>query len=418
MKLLAVGLASLTLGSALSIAQKANYDGYKVYRINNVGASRSKVIDLVSNLKLGTWKGKAESSGVVDVMVPPSLLEKFQASTETIDTELMHENLGAAISEETNFSVYAAGAAPNSTWWSSYHAIADHTQFLKDLAAAYPDNSEVISAGKSLEGRDITGIHIWGSGGKDSQKAVVWHGTVHAREWITTMVVEYAAYQLLSSTLAADLAYKNKYDFYIFPIVNPDGFAYTQTSDRMWRKNRQSTSSSSCVGRDINRNWPNQWSQSGGASTSPCAEDYKGQAAGDGVETKLLKAQLDGVAAGKGVKMYMDFHSYSQLFMYPYGYTCSGTLPTGSSYSKLASGAVAAIKAVNGLTYDAGPICNTIYQVSGDSVDYAYQVAKTEFSMTVELRDTGNYGFVLPASQIRPAAEEMWAGLRYVLTNM
>jgi carboxypeptidase A4 len=38
--------------------------------------------------------------------------------------------------------------------------------------------------------------------------------------------------------------------------------------------------------------------------------------------------------------------------------------------------------------------------------------------MTVELRDTGNYGFVLPAAQILPSAEEMWAGLRYLVKNM
>jgi len=38
--------------------------------------------------------------------------------------------------------------------------------------------------------------------------------------------------------------------------------------------------------------------------------------------------------------------------------------------------------------------------------------------MTVELRDTGNYGFVLPANQILPSAEEAWAGLAYLLKNM
>jgi murein tripeptide amidase MpaA len=129
-------------------------------------------------------------------------------------------------------------------------------------------------------------------------------------------VNEYAAFQLLTSTDAKVKAYKDKYDFYIFPVVNPDGFAYTQTTDRLWRKNRQATTSASCVGRDINRNWPNQWSVSGGASTSPCAEDYRGPSAGDGVETKALKAQLDSIAAGKGVQFYMDIHSYSQLWMY------------------------------------------------------------------------------------------------------
>jgi carboxypeptidase A4 len=86
-------------------------------------------------------------------------------------------------------NVETAGAAPNATWFKSYHSIADHMQWITDLAAAYPKNTEVISAGKSGEGRDIKGIHIFGSGGKGSKKGVVWHGTVHAREWITTMQV-------------------------------------------------------------------------------------------------------------------------------------------------------------------------------------------------------------------------------------
>ena len=186
----------------------------------------------------------------------------------------------------------------------------------------------------------------------------------------------------------------------------------------MWRKNRQSTPSASCAGRDINRNWPHKsWSQSGGASTSPCAQDYKGQSAGDAPETKVLKAQLDSVAAGKGIQLYIDIHAYSQLLMYPYGYTCSGVVPEAAKLESLTKGAVAAIKAVHGTSFVQGPICNTIYQVSGDSVDYAYENAKAKYSMTVELRDTGRAGFILPPEQIRPSGEEMWAGLAYLLKD-
>lgn len=238
------------------------------------------------------------------------------------------------------------------------------------------------------------------------------------RHPLILQTVEYAAYQLLSSTDPATAAFKDTYDFYIFPIVNPDGFAYTQTTDRMWRKNRQATTSSTCTGRDINRNWPNHWAQRGGASTLPCDQDYKGSSALDGVETKALKAHLDSVAAGKGVQLYMDIHSYSQLWLYPYGYTCSGAAPNAAKYDSLTKGAIAAVAAVHGTAYTGGPICSTIYQVSGDSVDYAFENANASYSMTVELRDTGNYGFILPAAQILPTAEELWAGLAYLLTNM
>jgi carboxypeptidase A2 len=63
---------------------------------------------------------------------------------------------------------------------------------------------------------------------------VIIHGNVHAREWITSMTTEYFAWQLLTKS-ASDASIKaivDKFDFYITPIVNPDGFVYTQTTDR------------------------------------------------------------------------------------------------------------------------------------------------------------------------------------------
>ena len=84
----------------------------------------------------------------------------------------------------------------------------------------------------------------------------------------------------------------------------------------------------------------------------------------------------------------------------------------------LAKGAVAAIKAVHGTSFKYGPICSTIYQATGSSVDYVNDVVKADYTFTSELRDTGNYGFVLPASQIVPSGEEAYAGVRYLLLNM
>lgn len=68
--------------------------------------------------------------------------------------------------------------------------------------------------------------------------------------------------------------------------------------------------------------------------------------------------------------------------------------------------------------FETGPICTTIYQVSGGSVDYVYDVTKAEYSFTTELRDTGMNGFVLPPDQIAPSGVEAFAGLRYLLLNI
>ena len=87
----------------------------------------------------------------------------------------------------------------NSSWFNSYHAYNDHLSFLSSLQASYPANSEIVQIGNSLQGKPITGIHFYGASGKGSKPAIVIHGTVHAREWIGTMVTEYFAYNLLTN---------------------------------------------------------------------------------------------------------------------------------------------------------------------------------------------------------------------------
>jgi hypothetical protein len=53
----------------------------------------------------------------------------------------------------------------------------------------------------------------------------------------------------------------------------------------------------------------------GGASTDPCAEDFKGKTQGDAPETKVLSAWMQRIKNAQGLKLFIDYHSYSQLFM-------------------------------------------------------------------------------------------------------
>ena len=95
---------------------------------------------------------------------------------------------------------------------------------MDDLVDGFP-NSEIFVSGKSLEGRPQKGIHFWGKNGKGKNQAILWHGTTHAREWISAMTVEYLAYQLIDGYGKADLitSFLDDYDFYLIPFVNPDG---------------------------------------------------------------------------------------------------------------------------------------------------------------------------------------------------
>lgn len=407
---------SLVSYSYSAVVHKAeapvDYSGFKVVRLslpepgNGIEAQIEELAAHVLN------PGK---SSQLDVVVAPDNVEAL--TSLVTESSIINEDVGAALAEEGELmsaeDEMSTMAVPSESWFTAYHSYADHLAFLTDLQGGFTSQSEIITTGRSVQGRTLTGIHIWGSGGKGSKPAVVIHGTVHAREWITTMTTEYFAWQLLTkyTSNATIKAMVDKFDYYIIPVVNPDGFVYSQTTDRLWRKNRQTVSSSSCVGRDINRNWPYKWDVPGGASTNPCSETYKGQAAGDSPENLGLRTQLDQLRDATGVRMYLDIHSYGQYILWPYGYDCSLVAPNDAQHRSLASRAAAAIRSVSGTAYTIGPACATLYATTGDSTDYTDGVTKATYSYTYELRDTGRYGFSLPAAQIQPTVRETWEGL-------
>ncbi|KAF2794557.1 hypothetical protein K505DRAFT_241876 [Melanomma pulvis-pyrius CBS 109.77] len=395
-------LTSLLLPLALAgvvprVEEKVDYSGFKVLRLTlaDVTEELEAQIDELTAHVLNP--GKAE---FLDVVVSPDNVDAVAALA--VDSVVITEDVGLALEEEND-----------QVWFTAYHPYADHLTFLRDLQAGFTANSEIITAGTSSQGRVLTGIHIWGSGGKGSKPAVLFHGTVHAREWISTMTTEYMAWQLLTKygTDTSVKALVDKFDFYIMTIVNPDGFVYTQTTDRLWRKNRQTVSTSSCVGRDNNRNWPYKWEVTGGASTSPCSETYKGLAAGDAPENKGMVAQVNALRDARGIRLYIDFHSYGQYILWPYGYSCSLRTENDAQHRSLATSAASAIRAVSGTSYTIGPACSTLYATTGDSTDYTDVPGNATYSYTYELRDTGNNGFTLPASQIKPTVVETWAGV-------
>ena len=101
-----------------------------------------------------------------------------------------------------------------------------------------------------------------------------------------------------------------------------------------------------------------------------------------------------------------------------YGFDCD-LYPANSDEQVALAGEVAqVIESVHDTVFTFGPICQTLYGVGGGSTDYVYDVAGAEYAWALELRDQGDFGFVLPPEQIRPTGEEMWAGIRYLLTNI
>lgn len=100
-----LSLSALFLLAVGVIAEKkVSYDGAKAIRIE-VGEDVTSVMNIISQLKLETWKGVVNgvpvAGGHVDLVVPASKVAKFNKLAEKIKTEVMHEDLGASIAEES-----------------------------------------------------------------------------------------------------------------------------------------------------------------------------------------------------------------------------------------------------------------------------------------------------------------------------
>lgn len=207
-----------------------------------------------------------------------------------------------------------------------------------------------------------------------------------------------AAYRTLNSFL-------DNYDFWFLPVINPDGYMHSQTSDRLWRKTRSKRSF--CPGVDPNRNYPFHWRESG-ASSNPCHETFAGPKPLSEPETEALAKILS--ANKDRISMYISLHSYSQLILLPYGY--ARAYPDNyNEMMKVALRGQSAIASVRGTRYRSGTSASLLYEAAGGSDDYARGTCNIKLAFTIELPDTGNFGFLLPPREIVPVGQETVAGI-------
>ncbi|KAF1530856.1 Carboxypeptidase A1, partial [Eudyptula albosignata] len=201
-------------------------------------------------------------------------------------------------------------------------------------------------------------------------------------------------------------------DIFFEIVTNPDGFAFTHSSNRMWRKTRSINPGSHCVGVDPNRNWDAGFGGSG-SSSNPCSETYRGPYAHSEREVKAI---VDFIRGHGNMKSVISIHSYSQMLLFPYGYK-RVPAPNYQELNELAKKAVSDLAAVYGTKYTYGSVVDTIYMADGTTIDWAYDNG-VKYSFTFELRDTGRYGFLLPSTQIIPTATETWPALLDIMVHV
>lgn len=413
------GLLILT-ALVVAVFGKDSFEGDQVLRItakDEVQLSLIKDLSEMDHLQLDIWRGPTDVSSPVDIRVPFHSLQAVKAHLETQDVQysIMIKDLQAVLDEEREqMQMAARDAEPRNTDsfdYSNYHTLSEIYSFQDMLVAENPKLVTKMVIGQSYQGRPLN-VLKFSTGG--TKRPAIWIDTgIHSREWVTQASGTWFAKKIVTDygRDPALTAILDRMDIFLEIVTNPDGFYYTHNNNRMWRKTRKPNRGSQCVGVDPNRNWDAGFGGSG-ASGNPCSEVYRGPSAHSESEVKSI---VDFVKSHGSIKAFISIHSYSQMLLYPYGYTRTPVKDQKELHS-VAKKAITDLASLYGTRYKYGSIINVIYQASGGTIDWTYNQG-IKYSYTFELRDTGRYGFILPANQILPTAKETWLALMAIMEH-
>ena len=245
---------------------------------------------------------------------------------------------------------------------------------LNSIHSLNADITTLQSIGKSTEGRDLWALHINTNPealktGTSNKPGVIFMGTHHAREHVSTEIPLMLAEYLLKNR-GDDKMGKliDSRDIWIIPLVNPDGSEHdVKTGDyQFWRKNRRPNTDGT-MGVDLNRNYGFKWG-TGGSSNDGSSDVYMGTAPFSEPETQAIR---DFVKSKSNTKVLLSFHTFSELILYPWGHTYDkvgehlGKTQDHDVFVKMAE----TMAQWNHYTPEQS---SALYIASGDTTDWAY----------------------------------------------
>ncbi|KAK8762109.1 hypothetical protein V5799_026622 [Amblyomma americanum] len=356
-------LAMLSLSWALPAVnrtQRVHYTGHRLVSVTPKTPAHASLLSALENrLRADVWQDANYLRPSELVRLRPEVAGEFvTAATQSgMTVTTLTSNVQELIDDERKEMRFTTYSTEKSRF-ERYLKYKEFKSALKEYAKTY-DHVKFTSIGRSYEGRDLIGVHLATQYDKD--------------EDIKSLV--------------------SKYEWRIYPLVNPDGYEYSHNTDRLWRKTRsKSRVNSECYGADANRNFD----------------------IGDFCKPEV-RAIRDALKDIKGrTEFYFAMHSFGLLWMFPYAYT-----KTPSADHELLVSDYIAVLAV--LVLKSGnaqyPSLKMRYQSSGSSLDWAYDRAGIKKSFVLELEPSSQAfdwkkAFMLSPREILGVAKETWEGIK------
>ena len=259
----------------------------------------------------------------------------------------------------------------------------------------------VDTLGFSYQGRPMIAVKIGPKDDSPQRPNVLFMATYHAREWAATemalRLIKYLAAPPGSNPRVDSLVQAR--DIWILPVANPDGYEFTFTGDRLWRKTR-TPQAGGAIGVDMNRNHRQNWGLDEiGSSSDPTSDVYRGPSPESEIEVRNIVA----FHAAHPPVVSISYHTYAGLLLFSpsavYG-QISADLPV---YRTLAGTDVRPAVKDNlpgsARTYDSPNTSWTLYTTNGEYNDWAsakYGTLSYTPEMTSGYANGTYYGFLFP----------------------
>lgn len=292
--------------------------------------------------------------------------EGFQLSLQV--GEKIESSSAQNVFKESEATVAATATASSNqagcTSWSGfsnsrgsfpcYRTVEETYSCASQLAADRPTLAEYFKIGDSWEktqnaanGYDINILKLTNSAvtppdGADKPKLFM-NCALHAREYTTAELCTRFAEKLVNGHgTDPDITWiLDHQEVHLMLHTNPDGRKRAETG-LSWRKNtnNQYCSGSNSRGADLNRNFEFGWGCCGGSSGNECDATFRGSSAASEPEIQTLQAyvraifpdqrddDVNAAAPDNATGIALDIHSYSELVLWPWGFT-SDEAPNG-----------------------------------------------------------------------------------------
>lgn len=381
---------------------------YEDHKLVRLPAATRRVVQAIESLDADVWTHTIRPMQPIELRLDPEQYARF------VDLELTHDVLVddlQAVVDAERARIEARQQQDDLTFYDEYRTLDDFWVRWQQISDINPDVAGFQVIGQSLEGRDMPGFVLNGNGAQGKPVMLI-NACQHAREWVSPAAVTYLIEQLVDGygddpriTRLLD-----ELEWVIVPMMNPDGFDFTWTDERFWRKNRRDIDGSDEFGVDLNRNWSVAWGQPG-ASGDPASQTYRGAGPFSEPELQTFTAFV-GDRRDRTV-IHLDVHTYGQLVLHPLGYSFEPS-EDDSVFQELGEVMAGGIFEETGADYFVGQGSSGLYLTSGSAKDWVYgETAGEGFGWTIELRPiaSGLGGFDPEPDQILPAGRELLEGV-------